>query len=152
MSWLQRLLGGRETWSDEWEEAGEEAGGPELGGGELDDFPYANRSAVVLRPKKPFRDWLSTACGPVARVGNADSLPDRTVYLLEPWEGSWDSSGVLASHAKAIFERELEEWTTDRKVWPKKRDLTALEEWFEIEMCSGVVDLAGGPLETLDFG
>jgi hypothetical protein len=47
------------------------------------------------------------------------------VYLLEPWQESWDSPKVLAAHAQEIVERELAEWTTKRSRWPKKRGLNS---------------------------
>jgi hypothetical protein len=151
MSWLRRLLFGEgatveeDDWESEVDAADLEAPRGELADG---DVPYVNRSAVILVPKQPFVDWLARACGERRSLEELRALPDRTVYLLEPWQGSWDSPKVLAAHAQEIIERELAEWTTKRSRWPKKRGPRLLETWFDIEQCSAVVDCAGGSAGT----
>lgn len=119
ISWLSRLFGqknqgGREDLEPE-----------ELGRLGSDSSPYAVSSAAVLLPKQPFADWLAKTAGETMSLQDLRELPDRTVYLLEPWEGSWDSPQVLEAHAEEIFERELEEWVTDpsfgrgTETWPR---------------------------------
>ncbi len=48
---------------------------------------------------------------------------------------------------EALFESELEEWYTDEKLWPKKRDIKLFHEWFEVECHTVIIDTIEGPIE-----
>jgi hypothetical protein len=47
----------------------------------------------------------------------------------------------LENYFARIFECELEAWSVDGKEWPKQRDFTVFQTWFEMVGESIVVDL-----------
>jgi hypothetical protein len=109
--------------------------------------PMLNRSAVIVRPKKPFRDWL--------RAVDYDDAPEvplesmgSTLYLVPDYEDPADAERVLAKVCDEIFCRELEGWYTDVNVWPRDRSLKVFQQWFDVEHHDLVEDVGRGPIEN----
>jgi len=68
-----------------------------------------NRSAVVVRPKKPFLDWVRAVDdGDVSEVTADQMVP--TLYLVPDYEDPADAEEVLRKVCEEIFCRELEGW------------------------------------------
>ena len=100
-----------------------------------------NRSAVTLRPGKPFLEWI--------RSQVADDIPihperDPTVYLLPPWESAEEGERMLRSMFSELFVAELSAWCTDRKTWPEIWSYSKFHQWFHVELHEIVEDMAGG--------
>jgi hypothetical protein len=103
-----------------------------------------NRTAVAVIPKQPFLDWLEKTFFP-------DKLPqvlleENTMYLLDAID---DKKGVerwLKKNFDQIFSNELNEWTDDKKDWPKNRTYKMFAEWFDVKICSMIYDLGSSPL------
>ena len=83
-----------------------------------------NRSAAIVRPKKPFCDWF--------RAVDYDDVPavtldpmGPTLYLVPDYENPADADKILKKVCDEIFRRELKGWYTDGEVWPKDRILSA---------------------------
>ena len=105
-----------------------------------------NRSAVTVKAKQPFRDWLrSLPDPPDATLEEVDS--DGTVYLLSDAAYDEDPEETVRLFFGIIFEEELNGWWTDRKDWPQKRDFETFKQWFDAEFHSVVRDLVDAPLE-----
>lgn len=107
-----------------------------------------NRSALILRYKQPFVDWIN-AVDPSpqsAALSRDDVDHERTVYLVE-LEDEDELTGWLASHWVELFEEELRGWYTDPSLWPRDRSLQTLNEWCSFELHTVVVDTGGPPLE-----
>lgn len=102
-----------------------------------------NRSAILVRPLKPYLDWA-------ASLGDDDLLPssddDRTVYLVPAFEDDEQAEEVLSRVCETIFENELFGWHTDEAAWPEDRSLETFLSWFEVEMDSVVEDLCAVPI------
>ncbi len=105
-----------------------------------------NRSAVVVRPKQPFVDWLKSV--------NELELPDvtvaqldKTLYLVPDYEDPQDAEKVLKKVCEEIFCRELEGWYADEETWPKDRSVKVFKEWFALEHYGVVEDVGRGPIE-----
>jgi hypothetical protein len=66
-----------------------------------------NRSAVVVRPKQPFVDWLKSVKELDLPDMTLDQL-DKTLYLVPDYEDPGDAEKVLKKVCDEIFCRELE--------------------------------------------
>jgi hypothetical protein len=77
-----------------------------------------NRSAVIVRPQKPFCDWLRAVDYEDAPEVTLDEM-GPTLYLVPDYEDSADAEKVLKKVCDEIFCRELEGWNTDVEVWPR---------------------------------
>lgn len=107
-----------------------------------------NRSALILRYKQPFVDWINAVDpSPESHTFTLAYVErERTVYLVEV-EDERELALWLARHHAELFEEELEGWYTDPAVWPRDRSLERLQEWCSFELHSVVVDIGGSPLE-----
>lgn len=104
-----------------------------------------NRSAVLVRPKQPFVDWLRS-------VEELD-LPDitlgqleATLYLMPDYEDPEDAERVLGRVCEDLFSRELAGSYTDETTWPRDRGLRVFRQWFDIEHFDVVEDVGRGPI------
>jgi hypothetical protein len=110
-----------------------------------------NRSAVVIRYKQPFINWInSVEPEPRNDVTLAEANDDSTVYLVQANEER-DIQRWLEHKHSAIFEELLNEWYVDPSLWPAKRTLKMLKEWCSFEFHPVVHDTGGEPLEDEGF-
>jgi hypothetical protein len=105
-----------------------------------------NRSAVILRPKQPFNDWLKSV---FPDKDYSDDGGEPTVYLIPGFD---DDEGRLASLEavyEVLFATELNAWYTDEERWPSDWTLEMFEEWFTVETYGIVEDTWAeeGPVE-----
>jgi hypothetical protein len=104
-----------------------------------------NRSAVIVRPKKPFCDWLCAVDYEEAPEVTLDEM-GPTLYLLPDYEAPADAEKILTKVCDEIFCRELEGWYTDEDVWPKDRSLKVFKQWFDVQHYEVVEDVGRGDL------
>ena len=105
-----------------------------------------NRSALIIKAKKPFLDWLRSLPDP-ADVTLDYVNRDNNVYLLPEYELDDEQGNILAQCYELIFEEELEGWWIVREDWPPQRDLKTFKKWFDIEFHSVVINIVDAPLE-----
>lgn len=108
-----------------------------------------NRSAVVIRPKQPFCDWLRS----VEELELPDmtlAQLDKTLYLVPDYEDPADADKVLKRVCEEIFCRELAGWYTDEDTWPEDRGFRVFKHWFDVEHFDVVEDVGRGPVENDD--
>lgn len=109
-----------------------------------------NRSALILRYKQPFIDWINGVDPSQSDVvTSADLEQERTVYLVEV-EDQKELEAWLERNHRALFEEELFGWYTDPALWPSERSLELLREWCFFELHSLVIDTGSSPLEEDD--
>jgi len=101
---------------------------------------YIDRCLIILRPKEPFLTWLKGLPEPVD-YSLEDLRSDAKAVLIPDFDAEDELDDFLATHALELFESELEDWWTDKKVWPENRDEKMFQEWFDIEFHSTVGDL-----------
>lgn len=107
-----------------------------------------NRSALILRYRQPFIDWIN-AVDPSAEshILSLDEVnEEHTVYLVEV-EGEEELAAWLESNHEVLFEQELIGWYTDPALWPRDRSLDTLKKWCRFELHTVVVDTVGSALE-----
>jgi hypothetical protein len=104
-----------------------------------------NRSALVIKVKQPFLDWLRSLSDPTdATLQEVNS--DTIVYLLA--DGPDDAQDeTIELFYNLIFEHLLNSWWTEKQDWPPARDYAMFKQWFDVELHSTVHDLVDAPLE-----
>ncbi len=102
-----------------------------------------NRSAIIVRPKKPYIDWAAR----FEDAGSPFKEDDRIVYLLPEYYDDKEALETLERAFDMIFEAELMGWHTKVEDWPQDRTFATFKKWFTVEKHSLVQDLCGDPME-----
>ena len=110
---------------------------------EAADEPAEFLTAVVLRPKPAFLEWVRSVRPPDEEVEGA---MDSVVVLAPELPRQAQLTSWVEQHHEEIFARQLGVWTEDESRWPEELSFEALCAWFDIEMAAGVDDLRHRPL------
>ena len=73
-----------------------------------------NRSAIVVRPKLPFLEWLHSADPTSATLTLADLALEPTIYLVPECADGEQERAALQTAFRTIFENQLDGWWRDR--------------------------------------
>lgn len=101
---------------------------------------YINRSAIILKPLKPFADWLFNLYpedGYPVFIENNIYLVNDEIDDLEDW---------LKKKFDKFFMSELENWHTFKKEWPQKRTYKMFKQWFQVDFSTMVYDTERKPV------
>lgn len=100
-------------------------------------YENVRRSALVIRPKSPFSDWLKS----IDPKDEADySLEEGDVYLLPDFEEVKQMDNWLKKHFDEIFTDQLNNWFVDEQLWPQNRTYKMFKEWFNFSMHTMIWD------------
>jgi hypothetical protein len=102
-----------------------------------------NRSAVVIRYREAFRDWLRSLG--VEEEEFADHA-DKSVYLIGECEYPEDREEILRESAGEIFYEEVSAWHLDSEHYPDFHDFNLFKAWFDTECFDVVSDALDTPL------
>jgi hypothetical protein len=105
-----------------------------------------NRSAIVVRPKSPFLDWLHAADPTSVTLARPDLAREATIYLIPECGDADEERAALQTVFPAIFEGQLNGWCRDRTMWPTPRSFGAFTSWFDCQFHSTLPDLSDEPL------
>lgn len=105
-----------------------------------------NRSAVVIRPKQPFLEWLHGADPTSRHIALEELSRDPAIYLVPEADDTDDAKELLREMCGQIFTEQLESWIVDRRMWPKDRGFDAFCCWFDFQHHSMLIDLCDEPL------
>ena len=105
-----------------------------------------NRSAIVVRPKSPFLDWLHAADPTSAALTLADVAREPTIYLIPECGDAEEERAALQMVFPTIFEDQLNGWWRDQTTWPTPRSFGTFTSWFDCQFHSTLLDLADEPL------
>ena len=100
-----------------------------------------DKIAVVILPCKPYLEWvkaLPESAGAV--VGSLKELREEAAVYLLPCTVADDPDDVIVRNAPAIFNAELESWTSNQSLWPRGRDMDLFKEWFDTALHTAVID------------
>jgi hypothetical protein len=100
-----------------------------------------DRCAVIVRPKQRFLDWVNSTMPPGETVTMEYLQEDCRTYLLPPVDHFDEARELLEPIHSVIFVLELMAWYEDSSLWPAAAETKDFDEWFEIEVHSGVYDL-----------
>jgi hypothetical protein len=103
-----------------------------------------NRSAIVVKPRQPFMDWLHTADPTSHRLTLRELSREPTIYLIPECHTEEDVRDVLRELCEEI--EQLAGWLTDESTWPRDRSFDAFCRWFDFHHHSVLVDLCDEPL------
>jgi len=106
-----------------------------------------NRSALVIRARQPFLDWLLALPDP-PEVTLADVNRDNPVYLLPAFEEEHEIDEIVSAYHEDIFAELLGGWWTDEDDWPEPLDLDTFRAWFDVAVHSVVLDMVAEPLDA----
>ena len=102
-----------------------------------------NRSAVVVRYRVAFRDWLRSIG---VEEEEFQDHGDKSIYLIGECDYPEDQEEVLRESSSAIFYEEVSAWHLDPEQYPYFNDVTLFTAWFEIEFFDMVSDALDEPL------
>ena len=102
-----------------------------------------NRTAVIIKPKQPFVDWLNSIPGESSENTIDNISRENTTFLIPEFFGPVESMKYIKKYYNLIFEFELFGWIVTEKLWPKNRTWKMFQELFKIEINSEVFDLVG---------
>jgi hypothetical protein len=108
----------------------------------MEQIPYfydsINRNAIIVRPKKPFFDWLLSVYPDEDPVMDKD---ENNIYLIREMDSNEQIRDWIKRNFDGLFMNELNDWYTDQLKWPENRTYKMFTDWFDIEFCSMVLDL-----------
>lgn len=123
----------------------------------MDESPRftLNRGVVILRHRQPFLDWVMQADPePLEHLTLASLAEDGDAFLIPGGpaiDNSEDAVRWVEKRWRMFFEHMLSDWFTDEALWPKNLSLKMFREWFAVEYCSIVWDVANEQLEIEDW-
>jgi len=82
-----------------------------------------NRDIVVIKPKKPFLDWINRDPTLSSPVTIEYLQQDCTAILVPELDSLEDASDYINPLKPKLFEMELEAWNLDPATWPKERTI-----------------------------
>lgn len=106
-----------------------------------------NRAAVILKYKAPFIQWVNDADPYIDNPGITleSENKDCTVYLILE-EDAENLDEWISLNFKQLFESEIEDWYTDKSLWPKNRNRKLFDKWFDVECHSVIIDTVDGKI------
>jgi len=112
-----------------------------------------NRAFLIITYKEPFREWVNSF--EEEEVLSAEEMTDhKSIYLVKHLvdTASEKVEKLVRKQSAKIFENELFEWYTDKKMWPGKKQMTftTFNEWFGWEFADSGIDLAKGEILKSD--
>lgn len=105
-----------------------------------------NRTAVVVKPKAPFLEWLHRADPTSHKLVLQDLVLEPSVYLIPEYETSKQLTEILEEYCEEIFIDQLDGWYRDELTWPEDRSFKVFSRWFDLEDHSMLMDLCDEPL------
>ena len=105
-----------------------------------------NRSAIVVKPRQPFLDWLHTADPTSRDLTLREVVADPTIYLIPECDSEEDVHEFLRELCEEIFVEQLAGWLTDEETWPQDRSFDVFCRWFDWQHHSMLIDLCDEPL------
>jgi len=113
----------------------------------MEPIPYfydtIDRNAILVRPKKPFFDWVNTL------FNDGDKLEEKeecNIYLIREMRNTDEVLAWVRTHFDELFVNELNDWYTGEDRWPQERTFELFAEWFDVEVHSMLLDLEEGPV------
>ncbi len=108
----------------------------------IDSIPYffdsINRNAIIIKPQKPFFDWLHYI---YPDENPTTYCTENNIYLIGEKNNNAEIETWIKRHFDKIFQNELNDWHTDETNWPQKRTFKVFQEWFNYELHSMILDL-----------
>src|SRR5215471_18906097 len=106
-----------------------------------------NRAALIVRPKRRFKEWADSVAGDDAIFDLDMARLSPMVYLVAAHPDD-EVEDLIDEYADEIFASQLEQWQIDEAGWPVNRSPHVFRDWFDVTLADWVSDLdPGEPLE-----
>jgi len=99
-----------------------------------------DRCVAVIKPRKPFFDWLQSLPDWDSDITLKDIRTDCMAILIPEFDSDEEALNYIEDNYHMFFEIQLHNWCRDDRVWPEKRTLTMFHRWFKVEIHSMVHD------------
>lgn len=106
-------------------------------------YESVNRNAIIVKPKKPFFNWLNEVYKDEEPV---ISMEENNIYLVREMDSNEDVKKWISKNFEGIFANELNDWCMDEDKWPTPRNYNLFKEWFDIEIHSMILDMEEKPV------
>ena len=117
------------------------------------EFQNIRRSALVLKPKQPFYDWVKSIrdIPEEMQTDKADIEPpgEPDVYLLPDYETTEQMERWVSRNFDWLFCEQLNSWYSDEYVWIQNRTFKMFKEWFDYSLHTMVWDSQDGPIDKM---
>jgi len=90
-------------------------------------------TALVLKRKQAFLDWLKEADRRAMSENDHDFAGDYGTYLVKIVSTTSEIENFLRNQFKELFENELREWH-EPEFWPEDISYELFCQWFEVEV------------------
>ena len=100
----------------------------------------------IVKPKQPYVDWINAQSDQETPVPLSHFHRDCHTFLIPEVLGDNEAYAYIQAFKLEIFETELNSWSKDPKVWPKRRTPAMFDEWFDLEFHSMIFDLHRKPI------
>jgi hypothetical protein len=100
-----------------------------------------NRSAIVVKPKQRFLDWIHAADPTSHELTLLHVCREPTIYLIPECDTDEGLGDVLRESCGEIFEEQLSGWYKDMSTWPRDRSYDEFCQWFDYQHHSMLIDL-----------
>jgi hypothetical protein len=107
-------------------------------------FDLTDRAALILKPKKPFLNWLVSHD---PKDKDVDLEEDQDVYLIPEFYNNEEFETWIKEYFDAFFCDQMNHWYTDETMWVQNRTFKLFKEWFDYRMHSMVWDTLDDPIE-----
>jgi len=105
---------------------------------------WIDRYAIVIKPQEPLFDWINKLY-PDDKISEVE---ESNIYLVN--DKVDDLEKWLSKKFDKFFMMELNEWHTNKKEWPKKRNYKMFKQWFKVDISTMIYDLEKRPILKLD--
>jgi|AntRauTorcE11897_2_1112592.scaffolds.fasta_scaffold05375_5 hypothetical protein len=101
-----------------------------------------NRSAISVKLRQPFVDWINSVSDSGEEEVTLDEVnQESTSYLVPELEEEEDLENLIEDRYLDILENELFSWEEDDSLWPEDMDRALFDEFIRIEPAFMVFDL-----------
>jgi len=107
-------------------------------------FDSVRRTAIVIKPKQPFLDWLIKID---QENDSIDIKEDQDVYLLPVFDEIRQMENWLKKNFDQIFCDQMNYWYITEDLWVQKRTLKLFKEWFDYSFHTTVLDFLDEPIQ-----
>ncbi|MCB0750468.1 MAG: hypothetical protein KDC52_03230 [Ignavibacteriae bacterium] len=101
-------------------------------------YDSIDRNAIIVRPKKPFFDWLNAIYKDDDPISEKE---ENNIYLIREMDSNDQIRNWIKKNFDDIFVNEHNDWYTEELKWPENRTFKMFSNWFDIEVCSMILDL-----------
>lgn len=114
-----------------------------------------NRTAMVIKPKQPFADWVNSLPTHPSLPETNDDPQDlevvRSCYLFPTTIDIGSENMYLNQFKIRLLKEELNFWEVGQEQWPSELSSELFDYFFDIEILPMVIDLEPGMIHREPF-